>query len=138
MTTLAQSLGATYTRYADDLAFSGDVHFARQVKSFLAAVESIVVDEGYALNGRKTKIMSQSKCQRITGLVVNSHLNISRAAIDQLKATLHNCIKTNPTSQNISGHKDFRAHLDGRVSWVENVASARGARLRAMFNEIGW
>jgi hypothetical protein len=135
---LAKAFDANYTRYADDLAFSGDGSFARRRNSFLAAVEDIAADEGYVLNNRKTRIMRRSGCQRVTGLVVNDHLNVARADYDALKATPHNCARNGPQTENRAGHPDFRAHLDGRVVWVENVNRARGERLRRMFEEIRW
>jgi RNA-directed DNA polymerase len=135
---LAARLGARYTRYADDLAFSGDEAFARRHRTFLAAVARIVADEGFAVNGRKTRVMRRSTRQRITGLVVNQHVNVARDAYDRLKATLHNCLRDGPGEQNRDRHRDFRAHLDGRISWVESVNPPRGLRLRAMFEGIAW
>jgi RNA-directed DNA polymerase len=135
---LANTRGANYTRYADDLAFSGDDALGEKIKAFLATVEEIVSDEGFALHGRKTRIMRRGARQRVTGLVVNEHLNVSRTAYDTLKATLHNCIENGPDIENRSGLRDFRAHLDGRITWAENVNPARAQRLRQMFEEIRW
>jgi hypothetical protein len=135
---LARSCDANYSRYADDLAFSGDASFARRIKPFLAAVADIANAEGYSLNHRKTRTMRRSGCQRVTGLVVNDHLNVGRAGYDQLKATLHNCAKKGPQAENRSDHRDFRTHLEGRVVWVENVNPVRGERLRRIFEEIRW
>jgi hypothetical protein len=135
---LARRLDANYTRYADDLTFSGDRDFAQRIRRFLASVEAVVRDEGYALNGGKTRIMRRSGCQRVTGLVVNEHVNLPRADFDTLKATLFNCVRHGPESQNRIGHADFRAHLNGRVTWAENVNPGRGFRLRQMYERIEW
>ena len=135
---LARTFGANYTRYADDLAFSGDVDFAARIKPFLAGMEDIARSEGFVLNNRKTRIMRRGGCQRVTGIVVNDHINVPRAAFDQLKATLHNCRRHGPAAENRAGLRDFRAHLDGKVTWVENVNPARAQRLRRMFDEIRW
>jgi RNA-directed DNA polymerase len=135
---LARAFGARYTRYADDLAFSGDQEFALKTIPFLATVKSIARDEGFDLNRRKTRIMRRGGCQRVTGIVVNDHINVSRVAYDALKAIIYNCSKNGPDTENRAGLRDFRAHLNGRVTWVENVNSPRGQRLRRMFNEIRW
>jgi RNA-directed DNA polymerase len=82
--------------------------------------------------------MRASACQRITGVVVNSHVNVARTEFDRLKATLHNCVKTGPEPQNLDRLPDFRAHLEGRVNWVENVNFARGRKLRLLFDRIAW
>jgi RNA-directed DNA polymerase len=134
----ARRNGAAYTRYADDLAFSGDAALADKADWFVRVLGEIAEDEGFALNPAKTRIMRANGCQRITGLVVNEHINVGRADFDQLKATLHNCVKLGPAGQNRDGHNDFRAHLDGRVGWVENVNPARGMKLRQMFEAIAW
>jgi RNA-directed DNA polymerase len=134
----ARSNGATYARYADDLAFSGDAAFADKADWFVRVLGNIAADEGYALNPAKTRIMRANGCQRITGLVVNEHINVGRADFDQLKATLHNCAKLGPKGQNLGGHRNFRAHLDGRVGWVESVNPARGAKLRKIYAAIRW
>jgi hypothetical protein len=135
---LARSLDAAYTRYADDLAFSGGADFARRLRAFLAAVEEIAADEGYALNHGKTRIMRRGGRQRVTGLLVNDHLNVAREHYDALKAILHNCRRNGPQAENRAGHSDFRRHLEGRVAWVETVNRRRGERLRRMFEEIRW
>src|SRR5262249_23774937 len=44
---LAESLGAAYTRYADDLAFSGDEEFERGIKRIHVQVCRIALDEGF-------------------------------------------------------------------------------------------
>ncbi len=135
---LARSAGVVYTRYADDLAFSGDEEFARGVERFAAHVAAIVREEGFSVNHRKTQIMRQGVRQHLAGLVVNDRPNVKRGDFDRLKATLTNCVRSGPEGQNRHGHSQFRAHLEGRVNFVETVNSARGKQLRAIFDQIRW
>ena len=130
---LAKALGADYTRYADDLAFSGDADFER-VSTHVAAIAS---GEGFAVNHRKTRVMRQGVRQRLAGLTANVKVNVIRDDFDVLKAILTNCARLGPESQNRAGHPYFREHLEGRVSFVESVNPAKGARLRAILNRIG-
>lgn len=134
----ARFAGATYTRYADDLVFSGDDAFARCAWRFQALVGGVALSCGFRVNHRKTRLMRQGSRQQVTGLVVNARPAIPRAELDRLKAILHNCARHGPSSQNRQGHADFRAHLAGRVAWVSHVSPARGARLEAMLQEIDW
>ncbi|MCH9806094.1 MAG: reverse transcriptase family protein [Alphaproteobacteria bacterium] len=135
---LARSYGARYTRYADDLAFSGDASFAGRWGSLLSVARNVISQEGYSINPRKTRVMADTGRQEVTGVIINQHLNIAREDYDKLKAILFNCVKHGPESQNRDEHSDFRAHLDGRITWVENVNWSRGQKLRAMFLKIRW
>ena len=136
---LARRLGINYSRYADDLCFSGDRAFAKSMSRFLSVVETIVSEEGFALNASKTRIMYASSTQRVTGVVVNQHVNAAREEYDALKATLHNCrTSSDPATQNREGHPDFKAHLDGRINWVEQLNPHRGLKLRLTFDQIKW
>jgi RNA-directed DNA polymerase len=132
----AESVGASYTRYADDLAFSGDTNFARGVNRFQSLVWKIVFEEGFEVNHRKTRVMHKSVRQRLCGLVVNDHLNIDRRSYDRLKAILTNCARHGLETQNRDRHPDFRAHLRGRVAYVEQINPTRGTRLRTLFDRI--
>jgi RNA-directed DNA polymerase len=134
----ARAAGATYTRYADDLVFSGGSEFARRASRFEALAGAIVVESGFHVNYRKTRRMARGVRQEVTGLVVNDRVAIARDAFDQLKATLHNCATVGPESQNRGGHPSYRAHLAGAVAWVEHVQPPRGAKLRRIFDRIRW
>jgi RNA-directed DNA polymerase len=135
---LARAAGANYTRYADDLAFSGDADFVKSLDRFNNAVTAIVGEEGFRLNPTKTRIMPRHTSQRVTGVVVNDHCNIGRAGFDTLNAILHNCVRGGPESQNRAGVADFRRHLEGRIAWAEHVNPYRGTKLRCVFERIQW
>jgi hypothetical protein len=135
---LASAAGASYTRYADDLAFSGDADFARAVERFYVHACAVALEEGFEVNTRKTRLMRRGVRQRVAGVVVNAHPNVARDGFDALKATLHNCTRHGPASQNRDAHPDFRAHLAGRVAHVAMLNPARGRKLQALFDRIDW
>ena len=138
LSALAQAAGATYTRYADDLAFSGDDAFARQASRFLPQVAAIAGEEGFLVHHRKTRLMRQGVRQHLAGLTVNQRMNIARGDYDRLKATLTNCVRHGPDTQNHDRHADFRLHLAGRISFVESIHAERGQRLKKIFDQIEW
>lgn len=135
---LAESVGAAYTRYADDLAFSGDVKFERGIERFSVHVAAILIAEGFRVHHRKTRIMRQGVRQRLAGVVLNDHLNAMRPDFDRLKAILTNCVRQGPDIQNRAAHPQFRAHLEGRIGFVETINPAKGKRLRALHDQISW
>jgi len=135
---LAQAAGARYTRYADDLAFSGGKEFERSMEAFSTRAAAILIEEGFTVNFRKTRVMRQGVRQHLAGLVANERLNVRRSDFDQLKAILTNCVRLGPESQNRDGHADFRAHLNGRVGFIEHINPDKGRRLRAIFERIQW
>jgi hypothetical protein len=135
---LAQSAGAAYTRYADDLAFSGGERFERSVARFATQVAVIFMEEGFTVHYRKTRIMRQSVRQHLAGLVTNQRLNVRRSDFDLLKATLTNCVRHDPRTQNREAHPNFREHLAGRIGFIESINLEKGRRLRAIFDKIEW
>jgi hypothetical protein len=135
---LAESAGASYTRYADDLAFSGGDEFEKGIERFGLHVAALLLEEGFRVNHRKTRIMRQSVRQHLAGLVTNQRPNIMRSDFDRLKALLTNCIRQGPETQNREGRPRFRGHLEGRVAFVEMVNPEKGKRLRALFKRIRW
>ena len=135
---LAQAAGAAYTRYADDLAFSGDESFEKCVERFSTHAAAILLEEGFAVHHRKTRIMREGVRQHLAGLVANQRVNVVRADFDRLKATLHNCIRYGPQSQNSEAHPCFRSHLEGRVGFVETINPEKGRRLRRILERIQW
>ncbi len=123
LSALAKSVDANYSRYADDLSFSGDSHVGGVL---LRAVPLIVEDEGFQLNSAKTRIMSKTSRQVVTGVVVNHHLNVTRKAFDQLKAIVHACGKADDLRLD---DPVFRTSLLGKIMWVEAVNIHRGQKL---------
>lgn len=134
---LAASLGARYTRYVDDLIFSGPAGLA--VGALLGGVRDIARGEGFRLAERKTAVLRSSRRQSALGAVVNRSVSIDRRELDLLQAILHNCLRHGPFSQ-ARGRDlaEFRAYLQGRISWVSSLHEASGQRLRDRFQQISW
>lgn len=135
---LSQALGATYSRYADDLVFSGGVELERALDRFHVQVAAIALDEGFRINTRKTRMMREGVRQQITGIVINRHPNIDRKEFDTLKAILTNCVRHGSQSQNREGREHYRQYLGGKVAWVKMVNPARGDKLQRIFAKIDW
>jgi RNA-directed DNA polymerase len=135
---LANAAGAIYTRYADDLAFSGEEGFEKCVGRFSIHAAAILMEEGFNVHHRKTRIMRQGVRQRLAGLITNERVNVMRKDFDLLKATLTNCVRHGPASQNRDSHSAFQSHLEGRVGFVEMVNPEKGRRLRTLYDQIEW
>ena len=138
LTALAKSAGAAYTRYADDLAFSGGEEFEKCAERFSLHIAAILQEEGFTVHHRKTRIMRQGVRQHLAGLVTNQRVNVVRSDFDRLKATLTNCVRLGAESQNREGRPRFRQHLEGRVAFVETINPKKGTRLRTILERIQW
>ncbi len=135
---LAAVANAHYTRYADDLLFSGDRLFGRQAKKFATTVAAIAIEQGFEINHHKTKIQFASQRQTATGITLNQHANIRRRDYDRLKAILYNCIQHGPASQNRNGIVNFHQHLAGRINWITQINPTRAKKLQTLFQQIVW
>lgn len=131
----AAAAGLSYTRYADDLTFSGG---PVAVPRLVAAATAIAREEGFVINRDKTRTQHAGERHQVTGVVTNRGLSVPRDYHDQLRAVLHDAVVNGPDAANRIGHPAFRDHLAGRVGWVESVNPVRGRRLRSQLDAIVW
>jgi len=143
LTGIANKLGWSYTRYADDITFSfkkkddapvSDTN--KMVGYVLARIRHVCDDEGFVVNESKTRILRNHTRQSVTGIVVNDRLGVDRRTVRQLRAILHNAKKFGLQSQNRDNRDDFGAWLNGMISFVEMVNTEQGSRLRKDFESV--
>jgi hypothetical protein len=128
---LAQRFGARYTRYADDLVFSGPQNLQGQFGALRAWVGAITQDEGFALHSDKARLMPAHRRQSVTGLVVNQRPNYSREQFDILKARLHRLAHLPGVDV------AERARLEGEIHWAGQwLAPTRKDKLQRLFGAI--
>ena len=136
---LAAALDLRFSRYADDLTFSGAGLTGQRSRALAAGVAAITREEGFAVNPAKSRLRTAARRQTVTGVVVNAHPNLARDEYDRLRATLHRLACDGPAAGRTNESAvDLRAHLQGRVSWAESLNPRRGAKLRALYDAIGW
>jgi len=135
---LARRFGATYTRYADDLTFSGGPQFRRDLRRFVPLVREILRREHLVQSPAKLHFARKGAHQRVTGIVVNAKPNTPARDYRSLRAILHNCAQTGPAAQNRGEHPHFREHLLGRIAHHAQVNPERGRVLRKRFEQIAW
>lgn len=128
----ARAAGAKYTRYADDLAFSGDADFARRAARFEILASAIALEEGFRVNHHKTRHMRQGQAQKLVGLVTNQRPHVPRALRDRLEATLTNILRHGLDSQNREADPQFLLSLRGQVAWIEHVHAPHAQKLRKL------
>lgn len=135
---LARSVGARYTRYADDLTLSGGRVLLDRAPDLRRTVARIVGEEGFALRAEKSSLTTRAGRQRVCGVVVNAHPNVPRPEHDRLRALLHEARVRGPEAANRLGHDDFAAHVLGRIAWVAALNPPRGAKLRRQYEQVSW
>ena len=100
---LARTLGWTYSRYADDLAFSWHQDGEPLISELLGCTKSIIREEGFRVHPKKTRIMRGGSRQLVTGLVLNTtagdeptKARPTRRMVRQLRAAIHNRAQEKP------------------------------------------
>lgn len=127
----ANKNGWTYTRYADDLTFSGGPEAARRVPALVRMAEQVAQDEGFVVHPDKTRVMRRGGRQLVTGIVVNDGRGVPRSELRRLRALLHNAKRTGLEAQNRAGIPRFREHIAGKIAYIQMVDPEKGRRLRA-------
>jgi RNA-directed DNA polymerase len=133
---LAAKLGATYTRYADDLTFSGGPELNDKVGYLMARVRHLAEEEGFAVNAEKSRVQRRNKAQVVTGLVVNDRPGVARKEVRRLRAILHRARTEGLDQQNREGRPNFRAWLEGKIAYVSMVRPEVGAKLRSALDAL--
>jgi hypothetical protein len=116
---LARRFGFAYTRYADDLTFSGDDIDAAHALRCLA--ERIGRSEGFEINRSKTRVMRAGARQTVTGVVVNEVLGLSRLERRRLRAALHRLRQDGVVRD---------AHVEGHLAYLHMLNAEQAASLR--------
>jgi retron-type reverse transcriptase len=117
---LARRYGYTYTRYADDLTFSGDD--VAQVDRVRALATKYIREEGFEVNREKTRVQRKGGAQRVTGVTVNAGLGLSRQERRRLRAMIHQEGREGADGQE-------RARIDGLLAYVKMLNPEHAARL---------
>jgi RNA-directed DNA polymerase len=123
---LARKHGFTYSRYADDLSFSGpEVETAEKL---LALATKIIAEEGFQVNGAKTRLQRRGGRQTVTGVTVNQVLGLSRKERRKLRAMIH---------QEAARPADVEssARIEGKLAYLSMLNPKQAEALRARRKE---
>jgi hypothetical protein len=110
---LAKRTGHIYTRYADDMSFSGaSARMLGRIRPFLV---HIIHDSGFRVNPRKTRLSGPSRPLKITGLILSQgNPGIGRKRLRQIRAKIHRLHTREQTGDllSVQGLLDFVWDVD--------------------------
>jgi len=139
---LAAKSGVNYSRYADDITFSGD----RNNMVSLNTIKTILVEEGFYINKEKIKYLPKNRRQNVTGVVVNEGLRVNSAYKKKVLSELFFSEKSG-----VKNHLDFlkdknkqeiksnyKDHLLGKIYFIYSIEPVTGKKMLEKFDQIKW
>jgi RNA-directed DNA polymerase len=133
---LASKLDCVYSRYADDITFSGNESLSQRIGYVLARVKNIARDEGFQVKDSKSRVLKRNQAQSVTGIVVNDVASVPRTEIRRIRAILHRARREGLSAQNRDGHPDFLAWLRGMIAYIHSVRPEVAVSFKADLEEL--
>lgn len=101
-----------YTRYADDLTFSSNNRtLLNKVEKF---VKYIVEDEGFLINDKKTRYLSNDVKKTVTGITINDDsIHVDKKFKRDLRAQIYKSIKSKNYEKN--------SQILGKIAYVNSI-----------------
>lgn len=109
-----------YSRYSDDITISGDIN-DKQIAAIITFCSKILEEYGLKLNKTKTKILRQSNCQYITGVIVNKKISAGSKTKKELRKQVYYINKygyQDHVNYTKLQKQNYLYHLLGRINWV--------------------
>jgi RNA-directed DNA polymerase len=116
ITQLTEQQGFRYSRWVDDLTFSG----SKRLLKFRRLFQKILEEEGFKVKPDKTQTEYAKDRQTVTNFVVNSKVNLSREA--------RSAIKKEVVTASLSGQA-LSPSTAGKMFWLRSVNPEVGGRL---------
>jgi RNA-directed DNA polymerase len=140
---LAESMDSIYTRYSDDIVFSGNDLNRKKALDLIRQCSKILSDCGFERNLQKTHVVPPGARKIVTGLLVDREKpRLTSEFRDNLRCHLYYATKYGaPEHCKRRGFKSlfgFREHLKGLISYAESVDPEFASRCQAQFQKIGW
>lgn len=142
---LVTSMDGAYTRYSDDITISFKEDSSQKIAQVIKFVEAKLVENGFKLNKKKSKInvLRPHQAQRICGVTINSGKpTISRKQRRLVRAAEHNAKSDKPSTfseDQIKGHQSFQTYVKEhgellakgeRIEYIKDSGiSARGCKV---------
>ncbi len=135
---LASKIGASFTRYADDITFSGN----SDIVNYKDTIRSIIENEGFKINDKKFRIQRSNQMQEVTGLIVNDGLKVKRRYKRKLKQHIYYCKKYGVYSHlkytQAEDKSYFKEYLYGMAYFIKMIEPETGNDLLCDLDEIYW
>ena len=101
-----------YTRYADDLSFSSNNR--TKLNSIEKIVKYIVKEEGFEINEKKTRYLSNDVKKTITGITINNEeVHVDKALKKKIRAMIFNSIVNKDYTRNDK--------IKGSIAYVDSI-----------------
>ncbi len=126
LTGLAQRFGFTYTRYADDMTFSGSGPALQNIGRVLRQANYIIEQEDFKVHPKKTRVFRKSSRQEVTGLVVNERLGVNRELLRRFRALLFQIDRDGPANKHWGHSSDVMTSIEGFANFVVMVNPEQG------------
>lgn len=128
-----------YTRYADDLTFSGQEEKLRSAKK---VIYKIIRDEKFHVNYGKTQFLKRGSRFFVTGLSVhNDEVRVPKRFKKEIEHHLYHCntngVVAHIRKNNIT-NRNFKDWLLGCICFVNSVEPDQGAKYFEEYNKINW
>lgn len=116
------SNGITYTRYCDDMTFSGDFEPAPVILRVKVELKKI----GLYLNDKKTVVVREGQKHSVTGIVVNEQLSVPADYKKQIRQEMYYCMKFGvgshlATTGSEETMEKYILQLLGRINYVLSI-----------------
>lgn len=124
-----ESRSIAYTRYCDDLTFSGSF----DPDAVIRKTGGFLDEMGFSLNKKKTRVLTRQTRQTVTGIIVNQKLQVSKEYRRKVRQELYYCEKFGVLSHlshigdsrylslGQDGPKKYLSSLLGRVNHIRMV-----------------
>ena len=114
--------GISYTRYCDDMTFSGDFDPTQVIHLVRKELRKM----GLYINNKKTVIARKGQYQSVTGIVVNDKFSVPTAYKKKIKQEVYYCkkygVESHMKNKQIEDTKEkYLLKLQGRINYVISI-----------------